>query len=221
MKSVHRRIALLVAAVIVGLVVAGFIHVVHGGGVGLKLCAKHEWALGDTFVDLDGRGDSLFSNKDNPEVLVALLECGALGRPDREGTAPAREISRQHAASTTEHHRVARPELTLEPAAEPGPASSIILLTPEAKRQLTEAKVRRYVHEAYPAWHRAHPDQACPHQLIELNEYLDDRDANDAWGRPLKLLCSPARLASGKGVKVLSRGRDAEQGTEDDIAAEE
>jgi hypothetical protein len=108
--------------------------------------------------------------------------------------------------------------------AEPAPAE---LRSPNgvgataAKRKLTEIKVQKYVHEAYPAWRQAHPGQECPHRLIELNEYMEDKNANDAWGRPLKMFCGAARWAGAKRIEVISLGRDAQAGTEDDIKAEE
>ena len=91
----------------------------------------------------------------------------------------------------------------------------------EANRKLTQIKVQRYVHDAYPAWRQAHPGKECPQRLIELNEFMDDSDANDAWGRPLKMFCGEDLAVGAKGIEVLSLGRDAEQGTEDDIKARE
>lgn len=58
--------------------------------------------------------------------------------------------------------------------------------------------MRKYVHEAYPAWLRAHPGEECSHRLIEFNEYMEDKDSNDAWSRPLKMFCGAARWAGAK-----------------------
>lgn len=91
----------------------------------------------------------------------------------------------------------------------------------EANRKLTQIKVQKYVREAYPAWLQAHPGQTCPHRLIELNEFMDDSDANDAWGRPLKMFCGSDLPAGANRIEVLSLGRDAEEGTEDDIKSAE
>lgn len=226
-RTVRRGIVLAVAAVILGLV--GFVHVVHGREVGLKLCAKHGWALGDTFVDLDDYGDHPVSNSDNVEVLGAMFQCGALRRPAHDDA----EASRQRGPSPTEQGRAARPALPpalpTEPA-QPTPAEPALAhrhLPAAVARQLTENKVQQYAHQAYPAWRRAHPGQECPQRLTELNEYMDDKDdrnatdAKDAWGRSLKMFCSPTRPAGAKRIKVTSLGRDAERGTEDDITAEE
>lgn len=223
-RTVPLRSVLAVAAVIVGLVVvAGFVHLVHGGGVGLELCAKSGWALGDTFVDLDDYGERQVSKIDDAEVLDAMYECGALRRPVHDDAQPGRDVSRQRALSPTEHNRAARPALPQAQPAEPAPAQPrfVGVGAAEANRKLTQIKVQKYVHEAYPAWLRAHPGQACPHRLIELNEFMEDSDANDAWGRPLKMFCGEDLAAGAKGIEVISLGRDAEDGTEDDIKARE
>jgi hypothetical protein len=176
----------LVAAVILGLVVvAGFVHLVHGGDAG------------------------------------------------HDDAAPGREVSSQRAASSMEQHRAARPALPQASPAEPVPAQPspaepapgrprfVGVGAAEANRKLTEIKVQKYVHEAYPAWRQAHPGQDCPKRLIELNDYMEDKDANDAWGRPLKMFCGEDLAVGAKGIEVLSLGRDAEQRTEDDIKARE
>lgn len=177
-RGVPRSTVLVVAAVILGLVVAGFVHFVHGG--------------------------------------------------DAE---PGREVASQRAPSPTEQRRAARPALPqaqpAEPAqaqpAEPAPGRPrfVGVGAAEANRKLTQIKVQKYVHEAYPAWRQAHPGQECPHRLIELNEFMDDSDANDAWGRPLKMFCGEDLGRGAKGIEVLSLGRDAEAWTEDDIKARE
>lgn len=210
--------------VVLGLVVAaGFVHLVHGGGVGLKLCAKNGWALGDTFVDLDDHGERLVSKIDDAKLLEAMYECGALRRPVHDDAEPGREVSSQHALFATERNPAPRPALPQEQPAEPGPAAPrfVGVGAAEANRKLTQIKVQSYVHEAYPAWRQAHPGKECPRRLIELNEYMEDKDANDAWGRPLRMFCGADRRAGAKGIEVISLGRDAEAGTEDDINAED
>lgn len=70
---------LLVVALVV---VAGFLHVVHGGNVGLTVCVKDGWALENTFVDLDDYiGKPLISQIDKAKVLRAMFACGTLERP--------------------------------------------------------------------------------------------------------------------------------------------
>lgn len=155
-------------------------------------------------------------------VLVAVFDSGALRRPVHEDAEPSREVSSQRAPSPTERKPVPPPALPQVQPAEPAPAEprSVGVGVAEAKRKLTQIKVQKYVHEAYPAWLRAHPGEECPHQLIELNEYMEDQNANDAWGRPLRMFCGAARWAGAKAIEVISLGRDAEAGTEDDIKAE-
>ncbi|HEX4455695.1 MAG TPA: hypothetical protein VH143_32765 [Kofleriaceae bacterium] len=68
--------------------VLGECHVVHGGDVGIKFCAKDGWSLDDTFVDLDDYiGRPLISQMEHAKVLRAMFRCEALERPkflDRE-----------------------------------------------------------------------------------------------------------------------------------------
>ncbi len=65
------------------IVVMGFTHIVHGKNVGLKVCEKAEWGLGDTFVDVDDYiGKSLLQNIDKAKVVGSLIRCGVLEMPD-------------------------------------------------------------------------------------------------------------------------------------------
>ena len=128
------------------------------------------------------------------------------------------------APSPTPQGRAARPALPQAQPVEPAPASPHVdrrMLPTAALRDLTEAKLQQIAHEAYPAWRRAHGGQTCPHQLSELTEYISDHSASDAWGRSLRMTCSTSRPAGQKPFRVISRGRDAEQGTDDDLVAEE
>jgi hypothetical protein len=146
--------------------------------------------------------------------LVAMFEWGSPGQPVSEGVVPEREVSSQRARSPAK--RTAMPQLA---APQEGPASAApgerASGRNETKIVLTQIKVQKYVEEAYPAWLRAHPGQECPRKLIELSEYMEDKDIHDAWGRPLRMRCGTA-LRSGKGIRVMSLGRDGET-SEDDI----
>jgi hypothetical protein len=148
-------------------------------------------------------------------VLIAMLECGTLRAPAPREAAPTREASSQRTPSPTVRTPGPRPAL---PAV--APPSPLVAERPSAaagtKIVLTQIKVQKYVDEAYPAWVRAHPGAECPHQLSELNEYMDDKDPNDAWGRPIRMQCV-ALPTGGKGIKLVSSGRDAEFRSEDDI----
>lgn len=147
-------------------------------------------------------------------LLVAMFEYGAF-RPS-EDAAPGREVSSQREPSPRERTPVPRPALP-QVAANAAPVERPSARI-ETKLVFTQMKVQKYVEEAYPAWLRAHPGKECPRQLIELNEYMEDKDTNDAWGRPLKMRCGASQ--SGHGFKVISYGRDGEV-SEDDIRFEE
>jgi hypothetical protein len=84
-------------------------------------------------------------------------------------------------------------------------------------RAKTQVKLVLYAFEAYPPWSAAHPDKGCPDKLAELNEYIESSDTNDAWGRPLKMLCGASLPAGAKGIGVVSMGEDGKEGTDDDI----
>ncbi|HEY0480929.1 MAG TPA: prepilin-type N-terminal cleavage/methylation domain-containing protein [Kofleriaceae bacterium] len=87
-----------------------------------------------------------------------------------------------------------------------------------SKVDITKIKLKKYAFEAYPSWSASHPDKACPEKLADLNEYMnDERDSNDAWQRPIKLMCGPSLPAGAKGVAVMSAGEDGKEGTEDDL----
>jgi hypothetical protein len=148
-------------------------------------------------------------------VLIAMFECGAFRRPVSEDAAPNRKVVSEPAPSPTERAPVPRPALPEVTPANTAPAERPSARA-ETKLVLTQIKVQKYVDEAYPAWLRAHPGMECPRKLIELNEYMDDKDANDAWGRPLRMRCGAALGSGAKGIKVTSFGRDGEA-SEDDI----
>jgi len=143
-------------------------------------------------------------------LLVAMSKYGG-SRP--EDAVPDRQASNLQAPSPT--HRATAPRPELPPAPANAPPAEGGATRAETKIVLTEIKVQKYVDEAYPAWLQAHPGQACPRRLIELNEYMEDKDANDAWGRPLRMVC--ARQPGANRIKVVSLGRDGEARSEDDI----
>jgi general secretion pathway protein G len=93
----------------------------------------------------------------------------------------------------------------------------VMKLFSQSKVDLTRLKLTKYANEAFPSWSMAHPDKACPEKLIDLNEYMDAKDANDAWGRPLKMMCGPSLPAGARGLAVMSIGEDGKEGGEDDL----
>jgi hypothetical protein len=168
-------------------------------------------------------------------VVLAVAGFAAFHRPDppdppdrpvHEDPKPDRELAHQPAPAPTLPSQVPQPALPQEPTPEPLPTSGrpANVGAPGMARklaQITRAKVEKYVHEAYPAWLKAHPGEICPHQLSELNEFMGESNANDGWGKPLKMYCGAVLGSSGKRIEVISLGRDGERGTEDDIRAEE
>ncbi len=71
--------------------------------------------------------------------------------------------------------------------------------------------VRTAVYDGYVAWKRAHPDEACPRSLTELQPI----DLLDPWRTPLRYSCSATK------VLVVSAGADGQFGTVDDIRSDE
>jgi hypothetical protein len=151
-------------------------------------------------------------------VLVAMFERGAFRRSVPEDAVPSRKVV--SAASPKERTPVPPPTLPQPAPANPTLTNPAPAERPSARSEtklvLTQIKAQKYVEEAYPAWRRAHPGQDCPQKLIELNEYMEDKDTNDAWGHPMRMRCSAAQQSGTKGIKVTSYGRDGER-SEDDI----
>ena len=87
----------------------------------------------------------------------------------------------------------------------------------ESRVDTTKIKLKKYAFEAYPSWSAAHPDKACPDKLADLNEYMNNDDSNDSWGKPLKMLCGANLPAGAHGIAVISAGADNKEGTEDDL----
>jgi hypothetical protein len=51
---------------------------------------------------------------------------------------------------------------------------------------------KKYAFEAYPSWSAAHPDKACPENLVDLNEYMNEKDTKDPWGHDYQMFCGKA-----------------------------
>src|SRR4051812_15050685 len=86
-----------------------------------------------------------------------------------------------------------------------------------SKVDLTKLKLKKYAFEAYPSWSASHPDKACPGNISELNEYMNSNDSNDAWGRPIRMMCGANMPAGAKGIALVSLGEDGKEGNEDDL----
>lgn len=87
----------------------------------------------------------------------------------------------------------------------------------KSKVDTTKIKLKKYAYEAFPEWSASHPDKGCPEKISDLNEYMNNEDANDAWGKPIKLFCGANLPAGAKGIALLSTGEDGKEGTEDDL----
>ena len=105
----------------------------------------------------------------------------------------------------------AEPTSSDERAAQPARPSTAELTA------ATRSIVQQYAFEAFPQWAASHPDRACPDKLADLNEFLNNGDGNDAWGRPLKMMCGAMLPPGAKGIAVMSSGEDGKEGTRDDI----
>ncbi|TMQ11842.1 MAG: prepilin-type N-terminal cleavage/methylation domain-containing protein [Deltaproteobacteria bacterium] len=87
----------------------------------------------------------------------------------------------------------------------------------DSRSKTTKIKLNQYANEAFPQWAAAHPDKGCPDKLTDLNDFMNSNDANDAWGRPIKMMCGASLPPGVKGLATLSMGEDGKEGTEDDV----
>ena len=127
----------------------------------------------------------------------------------------ARSYARAHRGMTLLEIMIVLAILALVMALLVGPR--VMKMFGEAKVDTTKLKVKKYAFEAYPSWSASHPDKACPEKLSDLNEYMNDNDSNDAWNKPLKMMCGASLPAGAKGLAVMSSGEDGKDGTADDI----
>lgn len=93
----------------------------------------------------------------------------------------------------------------------------VLKMFSESKVKTTKIKLTQYANEAFPQWSASHPDKACPDKITDLNEYMNSSDANDSWGRPIKMFCGANLPAGAKAIAVMSMGEDGKEGTDDDI----
>jgi Type II secretion system (T2SS), protein G len=87
----------------------------------------------------------------------------------------------------------------------------------ETKERIARSTVVKYVCEALPSWQLAHPDATCPVDLTELNEWMNNKDIRDPWGRDYRWDC---RSQDGVAMLVTSAGPDEHFGTADDIGSD-
>lgn len=183
-------------AILILMVVAGFIHVVYGSTI--TVCAKDGWALQDTFVDLDDyAGKPILAMLDKAKVLRAMFACGTLKRPT---------FSSEADAEAGVSHGTATPALASQDAA---------LSAYRAK--MTKIVLSTYASVTFPMWKMAHPGKACPDSISELTEYRAGAPMDDLWGRTVKMLCGADLPAEATGIAFLSLGEDGIEGTRDDV----
>jgi hypothetical protein len=89
----------------------------------------------------------------------------------------------------------------------------------ESKIDIARATVKKYAYEAYPSWSVEHPYPACPRSVLELNDWMNNKDARDPWGSSYFVLCGSTLPPGAKGIGVASAGEDGAFGTADDITS--
>jgi prepilin-type N-terminal cleavage/methylation domain-containing protein len=82
---------------------------------------------------------------------------------------------------------------------------------------VAKATMKKYAFEAFTQWSIRNPGKACPASVIELNEYMNNKDAKDPWGNDYQVLCGDQLPAGAKGIGILSLGEDGKANTEDDL----
>lgn len=88
-----------------------------------------------------------------------------------------------------------------------------------ARIETTQMKLELYANQAFTAWAMAHPQATCPDKLADLAEYASGRDARDAWGNPIKMMCGAALPPGAHPIALVSAGPDGKEGTDDDLAS--
>jgi prepilin-type N-terminal cleavage/methylation domain-containing protein len=127
----------------------------------------------------------------------------------------ARRLARAHRGMTLLEIMIVLAILALVMGVLVGPR--VMAMFSKGKVDTTKLKLQQIANDAYPQWSMAHPDKACPDKPSDLSEYMNSSDLNDAWGKPLKILCGPSLPPGAKGIAVMSSGPDQKEGTEDDL----
>jgi prepilin-type N-terminal cleavage/methylation domain-containing protein len=86
-----------------------------------------------------------------------------------------------------------------------------------ARIETTQMKLEMYANQAFTAWSMAHPQAMCPERLADLADYANGRDANDAWGNPIKMMCGASLPPGAHHIALVSTGPDGKEGTDDDL----
>jgi hypothetical protein len=90
-----------------------------------------------------------------------------------------------------------------------------------SKPRVAEATVKHYAFDAFPQWATAHPTRECPASLVELNDYMTNKDILDPWGKRYHYACGKLAVPpSAHGIWVVSAGADGVFGTDDDLRSD-
>ena len=127
----------------------------------------------------------------------------------------ARSYARAHRGMTLLEIMIVLAILALVMGLLVGP--KVMNLFGKSKVDITKIKLNQYANDAFSLWSSSHPGTACPKDLSELNEFMNSNDSNDAWGRPLKMMCGQNLPAGAKSIAVMSLGEDGKEGTADDL----
>ncbi len=86
------------------------------------------------------------------------------------------------------------------------------------REEVARMTVMKYALEAMPSWLSTHPGRACPDHLADLNDWMNNRDTVDPWGRDYRWACR--HLGAPQLLFVASAGPDGRFGTSDDIGSD-
>lgn len=88
-----------------------------------------------------------------------------------------------------------------------------------SKVEIAQRTVKKYAFEAYPRWRLGQPDRSCPASLVELNDYMNNKDIRDPYGAEYQWSCGT--YAGRTKLNVWSLGEDQILGSSDDIRSSE
>lgn len=86
----------------------------------------------------------------------------------------------------------------------------------ETKGDIASATAKKYAYEAYPSWRAMHPERTCPATLLELNEYMNNKDDLDPWGSHYRMYCGNDEGGRPM-IVVYSLGEDSLAHSADDV----
>lgn len=100
-----------------------------------------------------------------------------------------------------------------------------VLVGPKLFKAGDEAKARNahtlavQFTTAYARWSIDH-EAGCPSALTDLVKYMTNKsDTKDPWGNDFVMVCGESAPPESEGFGIISKGKDAKQGTDDDIVS--